>query len=122
MEDIHMTQMLCKDEERILFFDNIRYLMVLLVVVLHIACGYSNYTTWWAVNDDNSAFCDFILRLLGVFLMPTLFFIAGYFALQSLHRKGTWLFIKSKMIRLGIPWLIGVVLLGPVRTYIYEYS
>jgi hypothetical protein len=26
--------------------------------------------------------------------------------LQSLHRKGTCLFIKSKLVRLGIPWLI----------------
>lgn len=122
MEDIHMTPIQSTESERILFFDNIRYLMVLLVVVLHAACGHSHYTTWWAVNDDNSVFFDFILRILGVFLMPTLFFIAGYFALPSLHRKGTWPFIKSKLIRLGIPWLIGVVLLGPVRTYIHEYS
>ncbi len=122
MEGVHMIPILSRDDERILFFDNMRYLMVLLVVVLHVACGYSHYTTWWAVNDDNSVFFDFILRFLGVFLMPTLFFIAGYFTLPSLHRKGTWLFIKSKLIRLGIPWLIGVLLLGPVRIYIHEYS
>lgn len=117
-----MNTVLNRDDERILFFDNIRYLMVLLVVVLHVACGYSHYTTWWTVNDDNSVLFDFILRFLGVFLMPTLFFIAGYFTLPSLYRKGTWLFIKGKLIRLGIPWLIGVLLLGPVRTYIHDYS
>ena len=122
MEGVHMIPILSRDDERILFFDNMRYLMVLLVVVLHVACGYSHYTTWWAVNDDNSVFFDFILRFLDVFLMPTLFFIAGYFTLPSLHRKGTWLFIKSKLIRLGIPWLIGVLLLGPVRIYIHKYS
>ena len=37
-------------DNRIVHFDNIRYLMVLLVVVLHSACGYSNNTQWWAVN------------------------------------------------------------------------
>jgi uncharacterized membrane protein YcfT len=59
--------------DRIIFFDNIRYLMVLLVVVLHSACGYSNYTTFWAVNDTNSIIFDYLLGILGVFLMPTLF-------------------------------------------------
>jgi fucose 4-O-acetylase-like acetyltransferase len=111
-----------KYDDRILFLDNIRYLMVLLVVVLHAACSYSNYTRWWVVDDANSRFFDGLLRILGVFLMPTLFFIAGYFALPSLHKRKTWFFIKHKFKRLGVPWLIGVILLGPIHKYIYNYS
>ena len=107
---------------RIGFFDNIRYLMVLLVVVLHSACAYSNNTQWWTVNDANSILFDYLLGVLGVFLMPTLFFIAGYFALTSLQQKGKWLFIKSKLIRLGIPWLLGVILMVPMINYINFYS
>ncbi len=110
------------EDDRVLFLDNTRYLFVLLVVVLHAACSYSYYTTWWSVNDDNSVFFDYILRTLGVFLMPGLFFIAGYFALPSLQKKDTWLFIKNKFKRLGFPWLIGVTLLGPIQVYIYHYS
>lgn len=108
--------------DRVIFFDNIRYLMVLLVVVLHSACGYSNYTTWWTVNDTNSIFFDYLLGVLDVFLMPTLFFIAGYFALPSLQQKGKWLFIKRKLRRLAIPWLLGIVLLVPIINYIHYYS
>ena len=40
--------------DRVVFFDNIRYLMVLLVVVLHSALGYSNNASCWTVNDENS--------------------------------------------------------------------
>lgn len=109
-------------DNRILFFDHIRYFLVLLVVVLHAACSYSFYTNWWPVNDANAYFFDYVLRFLGVFLMPGLFFIAGYFALPSLHKKNTWLFIKKKFKRLGIPWLIGVMTLGPIRDYIHQYS
>jgi len=107
---------------RIGYFDNIRYLMVLLVVVFHSACGYSNNTQWWAVDDANSTFFDYLLSVLGVFLMPTLFFIAGYFALPSLQQKGKWLFIRSKLKRLGIPWLLGVVLMVPIYNFINLYS
>jgi glucan biosynthesis protein C len=116
-------QMVQKESaDRLVFFDNIRYLMVLLVVVLHAGCGYSNYLPYWAVDDENSNFFDHLLIILGVFLMPTLFFIAGYFTLPSLEQKGTWVFIKSKLKRLGIPWLLGVALLGPIIKYIYFYS
>jgi len=108
--------------ERVIFLDNIRYLMVLLVVVLHSACGYSYNTTWWSVNDENSIFFNYVLGILGIFLMPTLFFIAGYFALPSLQQKGRWLFIRSKLKRLGIPWLLGVVLMAPIINYIHLYS
>ena len=111
-----------RENERIFFLDNVRYLLVFSVVVFHMTCSYSHYTTWWAVNDDNSVFFDYLFRFLDVFLMPTLFFIAGYFALSSLHRYGTWLFLQKKIIRLGVPWLIGIILLGPIRICIYEYS
>jgi len=108
--------------DRVVFFDNIRYLMVLLVVVLHSACGYSNYTRWWTVDDSNSIFFDYLLGVLDVFLMPTLFFIAGFFAWPSLQKKGKWLFIKSKLRRLAIPWLLGICLLVPIINYIHYYS
>lgn len=116
------TSLINEDNDRKLFFDNIRYFLVFLVVVYHMAASYSHYGAWWAVNDDNSVFFDSLIRLLGVFLMPAFFFIAGYFALPSLHRYGTWNFLKKKIIRLGIPWLIGVLLLGPIRIYIYQFS
>lgn len=117
-----MNQEIDSSEERIYFFDNIRYLMVLLVVVLHSAAGYSFYSSWWPVNDLNSYVFDVVLAVLDVFLMPTLFFIAGYFALPSLKRKSTWSFIKNKLRRLGIPCLVGIVLFNPVNTYITNYS
>ena len=108
--------------DRVVFFDNIRYLMVILVVVLHSACGYSNFIPYWIVNDTNSIFFDYLLGILDVFLMPTLFFIAGYFALPSLLKKGRWLFIRSKLKRLGNPWILGVVFLPPFLNYIRLYS
>jgi len=61
--------------DRVIFLDNIRYLMVLLVVVLHSALAYTNNASWWTVNDENSIFIDYLLGVLDVFLMPTLFLL-----------------------------------------------
>lgn len=111
-----------QNKDRAYFFDNIRYLIVLLVVVLHMGDAYSNYVPWWPVNDQNSRFFDFLLSIIDIFIMPTLFFIAGYFALQSIRKTNCLSFIKNKVIRLGIPWLIGIVLMQPILSFVYYYS
>ncbi|MBU1543189.1 MAG: acyltransferase family protein [Proteobacteria bacterium] len=109
-------------DHRIFFFDNLRYFLVLLVVLFHSIASYNNLSDWWTVNDDNFLFFDSVLILLDVFMMPGLFFIAGYFALQSHQGQTTRGFIKKKFNRLGIPWLIGVILVNPVQIYIWNLS
>ena len=108
--------------DRVLFLDNLRWLIIFLVITLHAGCAYSFYTTYWAVNDDNSRFFDILLGILLLFEMPTLFFISGYFAIPSFSNKTAGSFINRKINRLAIPWLIGVVLLGPAKAIIYNYS
>jgi glucan biosynthesis protein C len=105
---------------RILFLDNIRYLMVLFVIILHAALSYAPSMSWWYVWDPitNSRLFDIIVGLIDVFIMPVLFFIAGYFALPNIQKKGTVVFLKGKFIRLGIPWLIGIIFIAPISIYI----
>lgn len=117
-----MTQL--KTVDRIVFLDNLRYLMVLLVVVLHSAASYNNFVPWWPLKELNahSIFFDVILLILDIFLMPVLFFIAGYFAISSFQTKGTRLFLKRKSVRLGVPLLLSIPLTGPSFAYLYHYT
>ena len=107
---------------RIDFMDNIRFLMVLLVVVLHMACAYNTFTTWWVVYDRGAIPFNITLLILDIFLMPTLFFISGYFALHSIRNKSSINFIKGKFYRLGIPWVIGAFTMGTITAYTYLYA
>lgn len=117
-----MTQK--SDANRILFLDNLRYLMVLMVVILHSAISYSNIVPWWSVIEphEDPAFFNILLVLFDVFLMPVLYFIAGYFAISSFQKRGTRLFLKAKFKRLGLPLLIGLPLVGPSFSYMYHYT
>jgi hypothetical protein len=56
---------------------------------------------------------------LDVFLMLILFFIAGYFALPSLQKKGVKQFVKCKLKRLGFPLIIGMLFVLPILDYLY---
>jgi glucans biosynthesis protein C len=111
-------------ENRILFFDNIRYLMIVFVVLLHAAASYGTAGQYWYVGDAvaNIQFFNITFVIIDVFAMPVLFFIAGYFALPNIQKKGTGVFLKDKFIRLGIPCLIGVIFIVPIMTYIFHYK
>lgn len=103
---------------RIVFLDNARALVVLFVVLLHASCAYSEIITWWPAQEFPKEIGYTILILFfDLFCMPTLFFIAGYFAPGSLHRHGSKGFIIRKFKRLGIPFILLAVFYLPFLSY-----
>ena len=100
-----------------MFLDNIRTLMVVLVVVHHSVAAYAIIAPHWTVHDTNTLAADIIRELLDVFMMPVLFFAAGYFALASLKKKGLWGFLKDKVKRLFVPWALAVLIILPLAIY-----
>jgi glucan biosynthesis protein C len=102
---------------RITFLDNLRYLMVLLVIVYHAVAAYATVAPHWIVHDNNIFAADITRELFDVFMMPMLFFAAGYFALASLEKKGVWDFLKDKVKRLLVPWVLAVLIVAPLALY-----
>ncbi len=105
--------------QRVVFLDKIRYSMVLGVVVLHAACAYATIIPWWSVLDsDRRQIFDLLIIVLDVYQMPVLYFVAGYFALLSLRRRGISGFVSAKLIRLGVPLLLVGIFFVPIIPYI----
>ncbi len=97
--------------------------MILLVLVFHSGASYGSFVAFWPFHEANpSEFVDILMLLGDVFMMTILFFIAGYFALPSLQRKGGKQFLKGKFKRLGIPWLIVTLSVLPILDYIHYYT
>ncbi|HSR29008.1 MAG TPA: acyltransferase family protein [Anaerolineae bacterium] len=108
---------------RLIFLDNLRSLMVLLVLVFHSGASYGTMVAFWPFHEaDPSELLDHLMPLFDVFMMSILFFIAGYFALPSLEKEGGNRFLKSKLKRLGVPWLVGIVLVLPVLDYVHYFT
>ena len=105
--------------QRVVFLDNIRWLMIVLVVMLHSGVAYSRTVPWWYVLDARrSQFFDVLNFVLDVALMPVVFFIAGYFSIPSFRRRGAGGFATAKLKRLGIPLVLLTVLYTPIIPYI----
>lgn len=109
---------------RIYFLDHLRTLMIFLVVVLHSGLVYEHVLqNSWIVVDPVKANSIGMIRLyLDLFIMFTIFFISGYLIPMSLKSKTSIEFIKSKVKRILIPWVIAVFTLIPAYKFIFLYS
>jgi hypothetical protein len=74
------------------------------------------------IDADRSVVFTWLVLLIDVPIMQVLFFVAGYFAVRSLQRRGSQGFIREKVVRLAIPWVLGVVFLAPLATYMNYVS
>ncbi len=111
---------------RIYWLDNLRTFMIFLVVLCHAGGVYESSGTWayfWIVDDPSTNDLSGILFLImDIFMMPTIFFISGFFAPLSMKNKKGGAFLKSKFKRLIIPWIIAVLTLIPLYKIIFLYS
>jgi glucan biosynthesis protein C len=81
------------------FFDNLKVLMMIVVIVHHVSQAYGPIGAWWTVMEATRA------EILGPFFM-----IAGYFTARSCERSDPAGLVRSRLQRLGIP-LLGFSLL-----------
>jgi len=111
---------------RIYFLDNLRTFMIFLVVLFHAGGVYESSGIWasfWLVDDPSTNNLAGILNLIiDIFVMPTIFFISGFFTPLSIKNKKGWAFLKYRFKRLMIPWIIAVLTLMPLYKIIFLYS
>jgi hypothetical protein len=87
--------------------------------MLHAAMTYMMFVPqWWYVIDDSNSFgMALLVVFLDSFPMSSLFFLAGYFAPPSLAKRGASRFLYDKFMRIGLPWIIGVLFVAPFFAY-----
>ncbi len=96
---------------RMAYFDNLRVLLIAMVIVHHAGQAYGPIGAWWPVQEPTRA--EILAPFFMVnrsFGMSLFFMIAGYFTALSCDRSGPRSFMKNRLQRLGIP-LLGFSLL-----------
>lgn len=112
------------DSKRLDFLDSLKAFIIFMVITLHVALAYFSIRfPGWVYNPaTNDMLFGVITSLIdGPLLMSVMFFIAGYFTLPSLIKKGPLQFVKGKIIRIFIPWVIGTIILAPLIGCISSY-
>jgi fucose 4-O-acetylase-like acetyltransferase len=113
-------------KDRFYYLDNLRTFLIFLVVLVHAGVVYESsglMAPYWIVDDPSTSDLPGLLNLiLDLFVMPTIFFISGHFTPSSLERKGSGRFLKAKLRRLMLPWVIAVFTLIPLYNMVFLYS
>lgn len=116
-----MTENMTKSN-RLFFIDNIRWLMIIFVILTHAAVTYSNMGSWYYTEPVKLDIVS--LAVFGIFqsftqayFMGLLFLIAGYFTPGAFDRKGFAKFIGDRLVRLGIPTMIYMLFINPIIVY-----
>ena len=115
-----------------LALNNLRAVITLIVLAFHASLAYLGSSApsayafdkapylWRAfpiVDRDRWFGFDIFCAWQDISLMVLLFFLSALFSWPSLARKGTGKFLGDRLLRLGVPWLFGALVLMPISLY-----
>jgi surface polysaccharide O-acyltransferase-like enzyme len=106
---------------RLFFIDNLRILLIILLVLHHLVITYGHSGSWYYLEgrpDDITVLVATLFTAINqAFFLAFFFMISGYFTPGSYDRKGPWPFLKDRLLRLGIPLLFYIIVIDPLIVY-----
>ncbi|MGY5865798.1 MAG: acyltransferase family protein [Candidatus Thorarchaeota archaeon] len=118
------------EKKRLIFLDNLKIFFVILVIFTHVMVTYGGRGSWYYYATLNEVFPPDIVATITLYMiagvaaiflpsiMGLFFLMGGYFTPKSLERKGVISFWKERLLRLGIPVLLYVLVINPVFYYL----
>lgn len=91
------------------YLDNLKVWLTVLVIFHHAGQAYGTGGAWAYTPSNPAEFLPWLGNFFSVnagFFMGLYFLISGYFVPTSYDKNGGKAFVRKKLIRLGIPWLV----------------
>lgn len=112
---------------RLGYVDNIRWVVIVLVLSMHSAVTYSPFGNWYYRDRPQLDFGTLLFfgtyqSFLQAFFLGLLFFIAGYFTPRAYDSKGASRFLLDRFLRLGLAALLYMLAIGPLTEYFVSRS
>jgi fucose 4-O-acetylase-like acetyltransferase len=108
-------------KNRLLYVDNLRVLLITLVILVHLSVTYGGEGSWFYKEGRADTLTSVVLTLHNAmaqsFFMGLLFFISAYLSVGSYDRKGPKAFLRDRLLRLGVPLLIYEFVIHPLQAY-----
>lgn len=100
---------------RLDYLDAVRAFALVLGVVFHASLSFTPWFMGWAVQDISTgeAVGGFIL-VCHSFRMEAFFLISGFFTCRVLARSSLGEFVRTRAVRIGVPFVVGWFILRPL--------
>lgn len=111
-----------RPKTRILYLDNLKSFLTVLVLLHHTACTFCGPQNSWFIIIGNykqplRLVVAIFLTMNQSYFMALFFFIAAFFVPKSLTRKGVLIFLKDRFNRLGIPFIFATYAMIPLMIF-----
>ena len=115
-----------------LALSNLRAVVILVVIAFHSVLAYVEWIPFRPTSFDDPPYgwrafpivdshrwigFDIFCAWQDVYLMSLMFLLSGLFVLPSLRRKKGLGFVRDRLRRLGVPYLLGILVLLPLAFY-----
>jgi len=110
---------------RLAYIDNLKWVMIFMVVLDHATVTYSGQGSWFyqqlsVINPIAKLIFAFYSSFAEAFFMVILFFVAATFIPSSYDRKGFGKYVADRCIRLGVPVLTFMFILDPLIHFLLD--
>jgi glucan biosynthesis protein C len=109
-------------QPRLLYVDNLRTMVITMVILVHLAVTYGGEGSWYYKEGQADVLTSAVLTAHNAisqsFFMGLLFLLSAYFTAASCDRKGCGPFLHDRFLRLGIPLLFYEFLIQPFLIYV----
>lgn len=105
--------------KRYLFLDYLLGFAFLLMAFDHALHAYaSNFGKFWFIRDyDRSVIFDALYLFNQSIIMPLVFFTSGAYVIKEWRALGTNTYVKNRLLKYGIPFILGIPFIVPILTY-----
>lgn len=104
---------------RLDYVDHLRVVLTVLVVLHHVALTYGNIPIWFynePSQDPSGGLLDLFIIVNQTYFMGLFFLLSGYFVPGARDRRDRRGFVRERLVRLGVPFLLFALLLRPLLT------
>ncbi len=105
--------------KRLYYLDNLRVALTILVIAHHVGQAYGPTGGWWPVQEvARAAVLGPFFSVNRSFFMSLFFMISGYLMVAAYDRNGPRAFVRSRLVRLGVPALAFALFMLPFRVFV----
>ncbi len=108
---------------RLVYLDNLKVGLIAGIIAAHAINSYTDFGSWAyqpvrevSVSPATETVFVVVLSFAALFMMGLFFLISGLFTPPALERKGIRLFVRDRLLRLGVPFAF-TLLLWPLTVY-----
>jgi peptidoglycan/LPS O-acetylase OafA/YrhL len=105
---------------RLHYLDWLQVLAILGVFLFHAVHPFDDLADWHIKNEEKSFLATFFVGFFNLWGMPFFFFMAGVTSRFSLRHRTAGHYVRERVTRLLIPYIVGAIVLTPIQAY-YEF-